>query len=189
VRDPRDRLISVLLFLLQWYSTSYAPLWQQYPDSFAALLRLVRQKEQQPASVTVRQLFDAILWIRFRLNPWQAWETWAALQARFLAWHAGLGHQETYRYEAVMAHAFPLPLPRAYASIKRDGRCGQWRQWFTPEDVRYFRPLLVPYLERYGYPDDWTLPVEPTIDPALASRYVEKWRRVWEKQRHGTPIA
>lgn len=188
VRDPRDRLISVLLFLLQWSSAAYPPLWQQAPHLFAALLRLLRRKEQAPASVAVAQLFEAILWARFGLNRWQAQDQWRRLQNGFLAWHAAVAPQETIRYELLMTYP-KVALPRAYASLRRQGRSGEWRQWFTPRDVAYFRPLLLSYLLRYHYADDWTLPAEQTIDPSSSSRYVEKWVRVQRRQAHAHPLS
>ena len=177
IRDPRDRLISVLLFLLHWHSATYPPLWQCAPTGLEAILRLLHRKEHDPTSVTVAQLFHAILWVRFSLNHWQALDRWHRLQAGFLAVHAALPQQETIRYETLVAH--PLAPPsRAYASIFRTGTVGAWRQWFTPEDVSYFRPLLLPYLHCYHYTDCWGLPAQQTIDPTYSSRYVEKWVRV-----------
>jgi len=52
---------------------------------------------------------------------------------------------------------------------------GDWRNWFTEEDVRIFEPLFAPYMELVGYEaTDWALAPEPVVDPATASRYMRR---------------
>lgn len=183
VRDPRDRLVSVLVFLLQWHSPTYLPLWQQCPAGLEAVVHLLRQKEHEPASVTVQHLFETILWLRFGLDRWQAPQMWARLQAGFLQWATTFPH-ETIRYEGLVTRVPVPPIPRHLASILRTATTGEWRQWFTPDDCAYFRPLLLPYLQRYQYPDAWDLPRYQWIDPAGSSQYVLKWVRVQRRASH-----
>lgn len=188
VRDPRDRLISVLLFLLHWHSPAYPPLWQYAPRGFEALLRLLRQKERVPTSVTVVQLFEDVLRLRFGFDQWDARRTWFHLQAKFLIFEATLPRHTLLCYETLSAHT-PVATPRAYASIRRHATTGEWRQWFTDTDCAAFRPLLLPYLHRYEYADDWTLPTQQTIDPVYSSHYVEKWLRIQRRQHHAASRA
>ena len=57
-------------------------------------------------------------------------------------------------------------VPRDFSFVARTKKSGDWQNWFLDEDVDYFRPYLRPYMDKYGYPDDWTLPDKPTLDPA-----------------------
>jgi hypothetical protein len=176
VRDPRDRLLSALLFLLHW-----APPAGQGQDEQASrcqeVTRLLRRNERHPGRLSVQALFAAVMAIRFGLTGSDAGEALWALQCRFLTWEAQLPAHTLVRYEWLIT-AFPHPTPRPYAWIRRSASMGEWRHWFTPEDCAYFQPLLRPYLRRFGYPDDWTLAAAPTIASAGSSQYVERWQRV-----------
>ncbi len=58
---------------------------------------------------------------------------------------------------------------------------GDWKNWFTAEDVAFFRPLLDDYVRLAGLPDDWELAATPTVPPEFASAYV---RRIVDEKRH-----
>src|SRR6266851_6266091 len=45
VRDPRDRLISLLLFLPHWSNAEYPPLWQSASAKLTDYLQLLHRKE------------------------------------------------------------------------------------------------------------------------------------------------
>jgi hypothetical protein len=50
---------------------------------------------------------------------------------------------------------------------------GDWRHWFTPEDIALFKPAYLPYMEAAHYDcDDWALADLPQIDPRFSSRYI-----------------
>ncbi len=56
--------------------------------------------------------------------------------------------------------------------VTRSSGHGDWKLWFTPEDVSYFRYIFQPYLDRYHYPAQWELAACQAIEPALCSHYV-----------------
>ena len=67
--------------------------------------------------------------------------------------------------------------------IMRSGATGDWRHWFTPEDIDVYGPLVARYMERFGY-DDWSLAAEPVIASETASGYIEgKYHRRRQQQR------
>jgi hypothetical protein len=61
-----------------------------------------------------------------------------------------------------------------YEHVVRTKGANDWRNWFTAEDVAYFRPHLTAFMSAYGYPDDWALAVEPHISPAHGSEFVRR---------------
>ncbi len=63
-------------------------------------------------------------------------------------------------------------MPEDFGFVARTMKSGDWKNWFIEEDVEYFKPYLQPYILKYGYSDDWTLPDSPVLDPAYGSHYV-----------------
>lgn len=192
VRDPRDRLISLLLFLPHWHTPDYPPLTVRAPAQLQRYVRLLEAKVADPTAVTVRTLFEILMQMRFGFTHGEALPTLRALQQTFVAWHGTVPEAETVRYEELMGEArAPHPQdglpPRGYAQLRRAGRIGEWRQWFTPEDVRCFLPTFQPYLTWYGYGDEWTLPAQPSIDTATSVDYVRTWLRVQRRQAYVSP--
>ena len=52
---------------------------------------------------------------------------------------------------------------------------GDWRHWFTEEDVDLFKPAYLPYMELIGYDcDDWALSEHPVIEPEYSSMYIQR---------------
>jgi hypothetical protein len=181
VRDPRDRLISLLLFLPLWSNATYPPLWQAQPTGLARYLDLLQRKVAAPARVATATLFKHLMWVRFRLHPRGALPMLQALQHSFLTFHSLLPRCETVYYEDLIRPVVGQvvrPPPRPYARILRRGTPGEWRHWFTPEDVDYFRPVFHPYLTWYGYEEEWDLADQPCIRQATSTQYIEKWVRV-----------
>jgi hypothetical protein len=51
---------------------------------------------------------------------------------------------------------------------------GDWRIWFTEEDVRLFKPAFGAYMEVMGYDlNDWRLDPNPVIEPEYSSVYMQ----------------
>ena len=50
---------------------------------------------------------------------------------------------------------------------------GDWRHWYTEEDVALFKQAYLPYMAAVGYDcDDWELSPEPVIEPEFSSLYM-----------------
>lgn len=58
--------------------------------------------------------------------------------------------------------------------VERSKKYNNWKSWFLPEDVAYFRPLYRPFMQHFGYADAWGLSENASIDPETASLYVKK---------------
>jgi hypothetical protein len=100
-----------------------------------------------------------------------------------------------YKYEDfVTGKYFPLEqylgmsltgaaeVPDVLKRVRRTKSYGDWRNWFTEEDVQVFKPLLSPWLGRYGYDaDNWTLNQDPVIEREHCSEYfmclVDEYRK------------
>jgi hypothetical protein len=178
VRDPRDRLVSHLLY--KSYNARFVR------DSAAAVqfLTLLRRKEADPRSVPMVRLFEAFDALE-RDSDWIDQYHRRGVQEP-LRFHRERPEIPVFRYEQMVDGRFDdletivgLPLggaptvPPDLQRVVRTKSYGAWREWFTPEDVDALRPLLQPYLDSY-YPDaSWELGPAPRLDPKYGSAYVE----------------
>ncbi len=92
-----------------------------------------------------------------------------------------------FHYEALVEHDFTVLTQATGLVLKGEADVGQglqrvvrkkgygdWKNWFTPHDVTFFRPALQPYLDRYYPQADWDLETNPKIDPTHGSVYVRR---------------
>ena len=67
-----------------------------------------------------------------------------------------------------------IPTTTKKTKVARKKAMGDWRHWYTEEDVKLFKPALLPYLKLIGYNcDDWALSPNPEIKPQYSSLYME----------------
>jgi hypothetical protein len=181
-RDPRDNAVSDALF--RWRRRH-----GKSGRQFRACLSLVERKERDPHAVDFSEIY------RFtgdRGGP----ETLEKMIANeHIRYHRmtdfvnSLGRDWfIFKYEDLVDEKFTalseylgrevLPtseLPREDQVKVRTKTYGDWRHWFTEEDVRVFEPVFAPYMELVGYDgSDWALDPEPTVDPATASLYMRR---------------
>lgn len=58
--------------------------------------------------------------------------------------------------------------------VARTKEAGVWRDWFTPADVDYYRPLFQDFLVKYDYERDWTLDPNPRIAAEHSTLHVQR---------------
>ena len=175
IRDPRDNLISYMLYMV--VNSKYLirrPRAQQ-------LVRLIRNKEENPGTVSVRQILTLMSelnnsdFIRL-LNRWRNFSMEYLDNNRdFFVFK----YEDYIAGDMVMLEdylGFPLKetnkVPAEFGFVARTKKSGDWRNWFLDEDVDYFRPHLKPYMDKYDYPDDWALSEKPFLPPSFGSEYV-----------------
>lgn len=183
VRDPRDRLISRVLYNI--YHAEFCDDEQKV----STLMQLLARKEAAPQTVPLLELMTVIAELNgheFSLKDWG--DTYLEHSVkRPLDFHDRHPSVFLFKYEdmidsrlAALEEYLQLKLEHATvvdAEVNRVTRTksyGSWRDWFTPADVASFRPLLQPYLDRY-YPNaDWDLNPAPAIAAEHASCYIER---------------
>jgi hypothetical protein len=66
-----------------------------------------------------------------------------------------------------------IPTTTKKSKVVRKKAYGDWRHWYTEEDVDLFKPAYLPYIKTMGYDcDDWTLDPNPVIEPEFSSMYM-----------------
>lgn len=68
-----------------------------------------------------------------------------------------------------------VPTKTGKAKVVRKKSTGDWRHWFTEEDVNFFKPAYIPYMEIMGYNcNDWAINPDPVIEPEYSSKYMQQ---------------
>lgn len=185
VRDPRDMIVSFLLF--RPFIRADAP-WQQVEPFVDA----IREKEADPSSLSVQSLHalaDTLGLASYRLER----------VAEYMQWQEELIDRHdmcTVRYENfILGQLDDLDDYLGFAvgnrtstspwldHILRAAGSGDWQHWFTPEDVAFYRPYVDRYMKRFGYADNWDLAAPQQIDPQTASAYIKgKYRKRFAQQ-------
>jgi hypothetical protein len=64
---------------------------------------------------------------------------------------------------------------KIHLRVVRSKSYGAWRNWFTEEDIKFFKPILKGYMLKYGYDfNDWKLNAKPKILSKNSSDYYKK---------------
>jgi SAM-dependent methyltransferase len=187
VRDPRDSLVSRLLYFLVGKKAVL-----QNDAFLTRFIELLRAKSDDPLAVPLSRLLGLVD------------EVWEGLGARtietFVRFADFIDAEGTnwfrLRYEDLITNdlgalsaylgvdvdAGDVVVDSAYSRVARTKASGDWRVWFTPQDVATMAPLLNPVMERLGYRDSWELAGCPRIDANHAWKYV--LRLVEERRAH-----
>ncbi len=181
-RDPRDNALS--RFLFRWYRGSKSD-----KDQYRAVIELVEEKEQRPDSVSFGEL------MRYRgqrLDPFTTTKEVAEDERRtFEEMHkfvSSLGEDWcVFKYEDMVDNNFTqlneylgleieaaANIDQSTMKVARKKSTGDWRHWYTEEDVELFRPAYTDYMDLVGYDSsDWRLHENQVIEPEYASLYLK----------------
>ena len=186
-RDPRDAAVSRMLY--RWHKG-----FEGKKKQYEAHLDLVLRKEQVPASVafceicrysghngwprTVEQVVEEehnryqqmVKFVKDLGSDWFLFTFEDMVAGKFEALNTYLGFE-------VQADA-TVPSASGKAKVIRKKSTGDWRHWFTAEDVEIFKPAFRPYMELIGYDcDDWSPNPNPVIEPEYSSVYMQNLPR------------
>ncbi len=176
VRDPRDRLISYLLY--RHYDYRYDS------DEFVReQLDLLRLKERDPDALAMIDLEARLLLPRPTLESAFFWNDHQ--KNNFLSALIEEGRAFIFKYEDFVNQEYSglenflgikmsgnAKVPKQFQRVIRSKTHSFWNHWFTQKDVDNYMGLFQPFLEQYGYKDEWALAEEKKIDPEHCSRYV-----------------
>jgi hypothetical protein len=178
VRDPRDVLVSSLLFRPLTRSTVN----RAKPSAVHEFIAALEEKEADPSSHSVRGLFTMAHTLGIGRPPYQELSRVLDRQLELLA--AGLVH--VVRYEEFVQDELQdlsdyvgFQVENATAGdeswighITRSQSSGEFTRWFLEEDLAFFNDLYAKHLRTFDYALDATLEPDQKIDPATSSEYV-----------------
>ena len=179
VRDPRDVMVSRLLFrplIRRTVRNAEAANLQRF-------LRALRDKEADPASWSLRalhELADELGLGSSSFGPFvttlddtiHADQQGAHFTSRYEDFVDGkLGDLSAYLGRDVVNRE--AGEDSWLSHIIRSKGWGDWRHWFTADDLEFFRPRFERYMDHFGY-TDWSLATDPVIDPAKSSDFISR---------------
>jgi len=182
-RDPRDAAVSRTL-----YRFHKGLLFNR--KQFGAYFDLILKKEQNPRAVPFIEICRYADHLKWPVTREHVIEEERVRYSRMRDFVKGLGDEwYLFKYEDMVTGRFEdinrylgfelkseAEVPRGTGKDKvvRKKAFGDWRHWFTEEDVALFKPAYRPYMEAIGYDcEDWAPAPEPVIEPQFSSVYVK----------------
>ena len=187
-RDPRDVIVSRMLY--RWHKG-----YRGNKRQFDAHLELVLKKERNPRDLSFYEI------CRYSTNE----KNWPialeavineekARYARMREFVSSLGEDWfVFKYEDMVdkktgelnrylgfevQEETEVPVSTGKAKVVRKKSAGDWRHWFTEDDIELAKTVYLPYMEALKYDcEDWSLDDNPVIEPQYSSDYMQKIAR------------
>jgi hypothetical protein len=200
-RDPRDVAVSRMLY--RWQRGN-----KGQKEQYFAHLNLILKKENDPISVSFCEIYR---YARYNNWPLSIAEVFEEEQLRYQRMHEFVKCLVNgwcfFTYENMVAKNFEtlndylgfsvqadaeVPQSTGKAKVIRKKSAGDWRHWFTEEDISLLKPAYTDYMALIGYDcDDWNLVENPVIEPEYSSDYMKNLARKGTKnvfQQYLSPI-
>jgi hypothetical protein len=186
-RDPRDVAVSRILYRFHKGTILCK-------KQFEAYYRLILQKEKNPAAVPFYEIYryaghgtwpvdkaevareETVRYgrmadfVKSLESDWFVFKYEDMVQEKLEAINRYLGFELKRRAE--------VPKGSGKDKVVRKKGFGDWRHWFTPEDITLFKPAYRPYMAAVNYDcEDWALAETPLIDPRFSSLYIKNLAR------------
>jgi hypothetical protein len=181
-RDPRDVAVSRMLY--RWQRGN-----KGQREQYQAHLDLVLKKESAPRSISFSEIYR---YARFNEWPLSLEEVFEEERVRYRHMHEfvkQLGDDWFFfTYENMVAKNFDalndylgfsvqvdanVPQSTGKAKVIRKKSTGDWRHWFTEEDIKLLKPAYIDYMTLIGYDrNDWNLAENPMIEAEYSSDYM-----------------
>ena len=186
-RDPRDVAVSRMLY--RWQKGN-----KGQKEQYQAHLDLVLKKESAPRSISFSEIYR---YSGIRKWPLSKEEVFEEEQVRYQRMHDFvklLGDDWFFfTYENMVAKNFAalnkylgfnvqadanVPQSTGKAKVIRKKSTGDWRHWFSEDDISLLKPAYTGYMTSIGYDcDDWDLVENPEIEPEYSSVYMQNLAR------------
>jgi hypothetical protein len=174
-RDVRDMAVSSLLF---------RPMISQVSDErMNSFLEIIRKKERDPASIPLFEIHRQANALGISYIDWSVYKSFLDDLIRISKSYDSILLKYEDFYDGKVAHieeALQLPLKTSdlenswVSHIQRKGGHGDWKNWFTKEDVDFIKQHFSEYSSYFGYDLEEKPPMEQSIDPKYASEYISR---------------
>lgn len=180
VRDPRDELLSRLMYFIKPWKDANGLVEEKNQRWFAAL----EKKEQDPGSASFFDMVSTLDSI-YNSNMRAAVLNEKIVQHYYRVLDNIQQPVHILKYEDFMRGnlselenylGFKLSNNRDVGSLGRTRRSesfNNWKQFYTPADIDLLKPVYSSILEKMGY-DDWNLEQADSLNPENFSRYAER---------------
>ncbi len=182
-RDPRDAAVSRMLY--RWHG-GYDGRKQQFKNH----LELILKKEKDPLSISFSEICRYTGFDDIPRTVAEVIDEESRRYQQMSEFVKGLGSDWIlFTFEDMVAQKFNVlneylgfevraeanvPSASGTAKVIRKKDTGDWRHWFTKEDIELFKPAFLPYMELIGYDcNDWDTEPNPMIEPEFSSVYMQ----------------
>ena len=174
VRDPRDYLVSSLLYKFD------DPTVSKNKDKLSSLICLFEKKQANPSEVSFTELYRGFNGGVAKIN----WDTHLKLYVDLLKFieknDVFLLKYEDFATDSLdslneylsLSVKNKRELEGWTAKIQRKGTSGDWKNWFTIEDL-YLQEVFNNVMTSFGY-TDWILTDNPIIEKKHSLEYIQK---------------
>ena len=176
IRDPRDNLISSMLFSVP----SGIKLIES--ENVRQVISLIERKETCPQSVSVLDIFRLMNF----LNQSDFIELFLKRQNFSVKYLDANKNYFILKYEGLIANRIKqleeylsislkgdAKVHQTFSNVERTKNSDDWKNWFLQEDIDYFKPLFSDYMKKYNYSEDWNVNDNPFILSKYGSEYVK----------------
>jgi len=183
IRDPRDRFISALLFHF-----ANENIFKEKIEMFNECVKVFAKKRESPSNYPVKDILNDLSKIQgykeeekfiiksFLSNNNNFFEFIKTHKDFFKIKYEDLIDGNVKELEDYLGFKISLEaeLEKKWEHVARTKKYGDWKNWFTPEDVEYFKPLLKEAMQVQGYDfGNWTLNEKQIINQEHCDGYVE----------------
>jgi len=180
VRDPRDQAISA--FFYRWFHVNKNCKESQFNIAYQNTVK----KEASPSSIAFSRLLgESDERIKYQ-NEKKI--KWIDSYIECVRKHQRNPNVLVVRYEDIVSRKLDVlrsfldihistksTLPKGLKRVERTKNSGNWRDWFTDEDVEKIKPVYMNYLKFFGYDtEDWQLNYPKSLPREEGSLYMEK---------------
>ena len=178
IRDPRDRWISA--FFYRWFHRH-----NPNPEHYKRAYELSKSKENDPAGIPFYKLLssDSIFLKRWAgdyrknlkilsdfINTMRA-RGWFIISYEDIVDENWTGLENYLDFSLESKHG----IRPSFMHVSRTKSYGNWRRWFTPEDVDFFSPIFNDFLKDQEYDsEDWYLENTNSLPSAEGSEYMKR---------------
>ncbi len=177
IRDPRDRVISQILY--RWFKAN-EDLAPTYSDTLARL----KFKESNPSALPFFNLFSVhhhklLNWKKTLSKFSEALEEFKeTLDDNWLVYHyedcVNGNYQKLSNFLGFQV-TDEAAQSKGLVRVSRTNTSENWRNWFTQEDVEFFKGHFNKILKVYGYNEvDWRLNNPASLPSEEGSEYIAK---------------
>ena len=178
IRDPRDRWISA--FFYRWFHRH-----NPNPEDYKRAYELSKSKENDPAGIPFYKLLssDSIFLKRWAADYRKNLEILSdfinTMRTRgwFIISYEDIVDENWTVLENYLGFFLESKhgIRPSFMHVSRTKSYGNWRRWFTPEDVDFFSPIFNDFLKDQEYDsEDWYLENTNSLPSAEGSEYMKR---------------
>ncbi len=180
VRDPRDNLISQMLY------RTYDAVFINDSTKLNYWIELIRAKERKPSQISVKYMIDRFSELDENRSPdsekiLNRYDEFIDIMNQYQNDFFVLHYEKFVQGETKNLSAYLGIDMEVYNDtqdsdiperVLRTASFDNWRSWFIEEDVNFFRSKLERYFRRFNYNENWEFSSPEFLDARTGSEYV-----------------